>query len=57
MAHSQVPALQAEAVPEALDNWCLVLACAGTCSVPLGWDGAAGLAALQRISLVLGAVF
>lgn len=31
-----MPALQAEAVPVALDNWCLVLACAGTCSVPPG---------------------
>lgn len=36
MAHSQVPALQAEAVTVALDYWCLVLACAGTSSVHPG---------------------
>lgn len=36
VAHSQMPALQAETEPVALDNWCLVLACAGPCSVPPG---------------------
>lgn len=58
VAHSQVPALQAETVPVALDNWCLLLApalsllewCCRACSIAVLFSWA-GWCFLRRVEM------